>query len=697
MAVACCCGMMLADRVSFPFVYWLGAMACCLAGAMVCRERCRRGFMALLCFAFLFLGAGRLQWVSQDYDSLPHYLKGAAVTIEGTIQEKGNSYLSDNGKMMRYIVSLDRFSYQGTQDIRRGAGHIYVTMPYDDQWQPSARVRLQCVVQPIRYYRNHGAYDARHRDKEKNVFLKTYMENRKDAALRAEPKAWQYRVQQVREGLTAQFQRVLDRDSAYILSSLLFGGHYDDIPSRVIEAFSTTGLIHILSVSGSHIALLLTLIQCIGRLLGWRAKITLGAALVFVVLYGALSEFVAPVVRASMMGMICAYSVIARREYTASHALGIAVLVMVLYSPFIVFDLSFRLSCGASAGIVLLQQPIRNRLLWLPLFIRDSLTVCICAQLLLVPLLLASFYSLPLYSLLANILIAPVLDGIIMLGLIAAAIGIVCEPVMDGILYVISPLLAMALKGNFFIAALPYSRVWIGAMSYPFIIGWYGAMSALFFCKRVKPVLAMVLVWLVAAWGWSLYQRPEATIYVFDVGKDKATCIRYSDSSVQVWYNKSRWANSEQVTAVLVPAMRYEGLFAIQRCVITGHEPEAVKRQLEAACTITEGCQLTGDTSRDAAVFSAAIPYSIYEDIPKEFGTGCIEMRTLPKEIDRLFPQRADALIIHRTYTHDEVYTQWQEGAALYDMPCFSPAEDGQITGTYRRGVWTFSTYGGDT
>ena len=43
------------------------------------------------------------------------------------------------------------------------------------------------------------------------------------------------------------------------------------------------------------------------------------------------------------------------------------------------------------------------------------------------------------------------------------------------------------------------------------------------------------------------------------------------------------------------------------------------------------------------------------------------------------------------------MYTEWLERAAYEDIPCYSPFRDGQIIGTYRQGVWRFTTYGGDS
>lgn len=698
-ALSCCLGMMSAVYAGIP---WSGGAvgSMLLGGSAFLLRAHKTACWCCLFLCFFCIGAGRMAWEEKAYEQLPAYLQGADLAMEGTIAEKGNTYETDKGRMTRYVVALEQFAYADDGIKRQGQGYLYVTMPTKETWQPAARIAFRGTVQPLTYYRNQGAYDARHRDKEKSIYLKTYIEDSQQVRLLAEPAGWRHALQQLRERLTRDFQRILSRDNAYILSSLLFGGHYEDLPPGLIESFSTTGLIHILSVSGSHIALLLTVIQLAGKMLGLREKGLFVLAVFFVIGYSALSEFVSPVIRASIMGMLCACSVVVNREYTSSHALALAVLCMVLYSPFLVYDLSFRLSCGASAGIVLLQPAMKHYLRVLPAFLRDSLSVCICAQLLLLPVLLANFFSLPVYALAANLLIAPVLDIVIVLGLLAAVLSVFCETAMDMVLWLIAPLLSLAVKGNYFLASLPYSRYWLGALTFPWTAAWYLAVGAFFFWpSQRRNLLILTGIWILGTGLWTQYQKPEAVVYVFDTGKDKATCIRYSDSSVYLWYNKSQWASPMQPTSVLAPAMRCAGIFAVTECIVSGYEAEKTAAQLEHLFVLQTPCRILSAPAENMAGGKKGIPYYICDTVPNGGFSrpGCLEIRSLSAKQPRAFPKEADALIIYRNHKQDEMYTEWLERAAYEEIPCYSTFRDGQIIGTYRHGAWQFTTYGGDS
>lgn len=690
-AAVFCAGILAAEPAALSALWWATAS---LAAAAAAFRLARWRWLFVLCCFFL-AGGARLQLASEQYDQLPHYLGGAALHIEGRIQDKGSTYEKEEMDMTRYVLSVDRFAYADEGIWHAGKGAVYITVPDSPSFQPSARVAFHGELRPIRYYNNNGAYDAKHRDKEKHIFLKGYSDAPDSMTIMQPAQGWQYRVSCLRETITRRFQHVLGHTASYIMSSLLFGGHYDSLPPELVESFSTTGLIHILSVSGSHIALLLSVMQIIGRAAGLGGKSQFFLSAGFVMAYGAMAEFVAPVVRASIMGLICSFSVWARRDYLSVQALAAAVLLMLMYSPYLAYDLSFRLSCGASAGIVLFHQTVRTRLAFLPALLRDNISVCVCAQVLLLPLLLANFHAFPVYSLAANLLVAPVLDMVIVLGLAAALLGFVWELPADAVLFCLKPLLALAIKGNYFLSSLPHSRYWAGAMSPLAVLAWYMSISAVWLCPKYRRwMLSAAAAAVIASWGWGQWHRPDAVVHIFDVGQDKATCVVYGDDSAYLWYNKSSRVNPEQAAYVLTPALRYEGIFRLTGCIVSGSEPQHTAAQLEKHFALEHPCRLS-DGNEPVAAVQGTIPYYLYDGMPQgRLADGaCLEIRQLLPYSGETFPSHASALILYRSSYHER-YHEWKEGAAMYGIPCFSPSDDGQITGTYRRGRWTFAARG---
>ena len=72
-------------------------------------------------------------------------------------------------------------------------------------------------------------------------------------------------VYQLKCDVKSYFLKYMDTTRSSILMTLLFGGSYQELPDTVVKDFSVTGIIHILSVSGSHIAVVLSFLFLIGN------------------------------------------------------------------------------------------------------------------------------------------------------------------------------------------------------------------------------------------------------------------------------------------------------------------------------------------------------------------------------------------------------------------------------------------------
>lgn len=654
--------------------------------------------IALVVLSF-FAGAARLYWAHTAYEQLPLHLAGETLYLEGVVEEKKNTYATEKGEMSRYVLTLEKFSYTGEKRLQQGAGKIYVTVPAKPVLAPSTRIGIVADVRALSHYKNPGLYDARHHEREQGICLKAYASEDQPVQILAPPGGLRYYLQRLREYLTSIYQTVLSRDQSYILSSLLFGGHYDELPPALLESFSSTGLIHILSVSGSHISLLLAAVQVLGRLAGLRGRTLFVLSAGLVLFYGALAEFTAPVIRSAIMGILCAYSLVARRQYTGCHALALAALSMLAVSPYLLFDLTFQLSCGASAGIVLLQPRVSSWLARLPKFLAAGMAVCFCAQILLVPLLIANFSSLPLYTLPANLTVGPILDFVILLGLFASLLSLLVMPAGQLVLWCIGPLLDLAVKGNYFLSSLPHSRLFFGAMPLIWVAAWYLAVLAIFFLQRRRCLLltaAAVLFLVPCALQW--WQRPQALIRSFDLGNDRAACIVFADRTVYLWYNKSRWSNPEQAACVLTPALRYAGIFHLDTLEVCGDGAKETAAQLAQKFRIGRSvCRK--ELPEGKAWLAGPVPYYHYAGLlPEKLpGEAVLEIDSLAKAGRTPFPQGAAALIVHRSGSRDAIWKRWREKADLAGIPFYTPETDGLIEAAYKDGTWTFRKTGGDS
>ena len=217
----------------------------------------------------------------------------------------------------------------------------------------------------------------------------------------------------------------LEGPQKVLAQALALGGHYSELGEDQMKAFSYTGLIHILSISGSHIALLLALVYGLGRLIKLRKRTCLILGIIVACIYCGIVGGDAPVLRATMMSILMCIAYIKGRLYQAIQALCICAILCLIYDPFSLFDVSFQLSFGATYGLLIWGKVLYERIQWLPRWLKMPLVLCVSAQLLILPLQLYYFHYISIASLLAACIVAPLLDISIVLIFVSTLVSYV--------------------------------------------------------------------------------------------------------------------------------------------------------------------------------------------------------------------------------------------------------------------------------
>ncbi len=309
-----------------------------------------------------------------------------------------------------------------------------------------------------------GAINKRARAMSDSLVAKVY-EGAIDVDPQGKGSSWRRWVGYIHRNVSATLDKKLPQNLAYLANSLVLGGHYYDLDGDLLAAFSFTGLIHILSVSGSHIALLSALSYGLLKLLGLSKRQALYGVMLILLAYALVVGFNPPVVRSLLMGVLLAFGLIEGRLYQARQALHLCGIGLLLYNPFLLFDVSFQLSFGATYGIILFFKPLYQLLGTLPRVLRAPLSLCLAAQILIIPLQLYYFHYVSLVSLLAAILVAPILDLVILLVLLGL-LGSICLS-LQPLWWLIKELLVLNSWLIQALAHMPYAYFWTGIQPLP--------------------------------------------------------------------------------------------------------------------------------------------------------------------------------------------------------------------------------------
>lgn len=206
------------------------------------------------------------------------------------------------------------------------------------------------------------------------------------------------------------------------------GGSDPSVPqaylSRVKDSYLNLGMMHLMAVSGSHFVLVSGLLGWILVRCQWRRKATGGIQALAFCLLAVCMYPSDSVIRALIMGLLAILALCRGRISSSFACLNLTVCLVLTFRPEFAWSYGFSLSVTAVYGIILFHRPCSAFLSRrLPGWLAQGLSMTICAQVLSLPISLLMQPSLPLLSPIANVMVAPFVEGATILGIAAFAIA----------------------------------------------------------------------------------------------------------------------------------------------------------------------------------------------------------------------------------------------------------------------------------
>lgn len=305
------------------------------------------------------------------------------------------------------------------------SGKLLVTILRSDSSLLFAAGQVLAIAKlpaPIPFTANPGGFDYRHYMSLQGVTHQIFLVPGEYQALSVERSA---------------LNRLLDRLQAYVLKAIrtniresreaglaeaLLIGYRNDLDRDLVQSYSNTGVVHVIAISGLHLALVYLLLGkacdlCRIRSRIAKAIVVLGGLWIFALLAGGSPS----VVRSAVMFSVIVAGELINRKAHILNSLAASAFFLLCYNPLWLWDLGFQLSYIAVLSLALTATPIyqmayvRNPLL-------DNLyklaSVTIAAQILTTPISLYNFHKFPLLFLFTNCICVP-LSSIILLGELA--------------------------------------------------------------------------------------------------------------------------------------------------------------------------------------------------------------------------------------------------------------------------------------
>ncbi len=221
-------------------------------------------------------------------------------------------------------------------------------------------------------------------------------------------------------------------DAAGLLAGVLLGNRTLYAGSELEQAFQTTGLAHLMAVSGTHLAIVTMLLSALLARSSLRRKVRSAVLIIGLIIYAAITDFAPSALRAATMCSVALVLGALKTRASALSALSLCMLVFLGLSPPIAFSLGFQLSVFSVFGLIIFARLadcwLGHALPRLPPSLVSSVAATIVASSATLPMTVTQFAQLPLISPVANLLAAPLVTGMLCLGIIALVIGSVFAP-----------------------------------------------------------------------------------------------------------------------------------------------------------------------------------------------------------------------------------------------------------------------------
>ena len=203
-----------------------------------------------------------------------------------------------------------------------------------------------------------------------------------------------------------------DDETLGIAEALLIG-YKNDLDKDLVQAYSNTGVVHIIAISGLHLGLIYMVllwlfdrIPFIKRFKIFKSISIISCLWIFSLLTGASAS----VLRSAVMFTCIIIGKTIKRQSSIYNSLAASAFILLCYNPYFLWDVGFQLSYLAIIGIISLQKPI-HQLLYFETYLLKKIwemsSITIAAQIITFPICLYYFHQFPNVFLISNLIAVP--------------------------------------------------------------------------------------------------------------------------------------------------------------------------------------------------------------------------------------------------------------------------------------------------
>ena len=379
---------------------------------------------------------------------------------------------------------------------------------------------------------------------------------------------WFCRSAMMRQNILNTLDQYFPDDTVAFAKALLMGER-EEMDYETETALRLSGISHVVAVSGLHVSILFVLIFTLGLHRRWLTAIIGIPALL---LFAAVTGFSPSITRACIMQIMMILALCFEKDYDPPTALSFAALVMLVVNPLTVLSISFQLSVGCMAGILLFRELLTQWLRrHLPRPIADGLALSLAAISLTTPLAALYFGCVSLVGVFTNLLILWVVTFIFWGLLAVCGLALFWSWGAGALGWLLSWPIRYVLVTAKILSRFPLAAVYT---CNEYVVVWlafvYVLLAVFLLQKRKQPVTLLccgvIGLLLAIGIGWAEPMLDDCRVTVLDVGQGQCILLQSED---RTWMVDCGGSDDEDTANLAADTLLSQGVTRLDGVILT--------------------------------------------------------------------------------------------------------------------------------
>lgn len=479
----------------------------------------------------------------------------------------------------KYLISPERIHQQVISEGRV----ILYAQDLNHTIYPGDTLVASMLLNVPRAKKNPHDFDYRNYLLAQDIFFEAFLD--KDENVIINPRmvgSLPLYMKDMRKQISTHFNRYLTSRSAGILSALILG-EKSEIEETTRNDFANTGVIHVLAVSGLHVGYVSIILVTLFGLLRLPHKLRMGCVIVGLVFYVALTGAAPSVMRASIMASLIITASLLERKSDILNILASAAFIILLIAPAQLYSIGFQLSFLAVLSIVALFPILKEGVAGLPIpkssiigkmifVLLDLFLVSLAAQLGTLAITIFYFNKIPIISLLANLIVVPLIGVIVATGMSFLIIGALIPSLAQMWAATLEGTIDLMLGFVQLCASVEWAYVTTRSIQHfelIFLMLGIFSITILKVQDMIKLWLSLVLLWLIIQTWQSLLSSQHLEVVMLDVGQADAILVHAPNGKTILIDAGFRFGGKDMGKDVISGYLNYRNWSKIDLLVLT--------------------------------------------------------------------------------------------------------------------------------